>query len=248
MPPSAAALPAPLASPLASLLAALQEIFGPRLVALVAHGPRVRHPDAGPGRVPPIGTLALVRMLEYKDLATCAQRASDWRAAGLAVPLLLEPHEFERSLDAFPVEYGDIIADHLVVFGDDPFAGLSVRDEDLRRACEAWGKAHLIHLREGFVETGGDARRVAALIVASAPTFAGLLSHIARLRGAGAIGSEALARATVGIAGLPPHVVAQVVALEAHPALDPDTAMTLYPAYLDAVATLVRFLDGWTRA
>ena len=35
--------------------------------------------------------------------------------------------EFERSLDAFPVEYGDIIAHHVVVTGDDPFAGLSVR-------------------------------------------------------------------------------------------------------------------------
>jgi hypothetical protein len=38
-----------------------------------------------------------------------------------------------------------------------------------------------------------------------------------------------------------------VVALEARPALDADTAMTLYPAYLDAVEALARFLDGWAR-
>lgn len=247
MPSTSQALPASLASPLARLLSDLQEVFGARLVALVAHGPRVRHRDAAEGPLPSIATLALVRGLEYRDLSACATRAADWRKAGLGVPLMLEPGEFERSLDAFPVEYGDIVAHHLVVFGADPFAGISVRDEDLRRALETWSKGHLIHLREGFVESGGDARRVASLIVASAPAFSGLLSQVARLRGVETATADALARATEGIAGLPPQVVSQVLALEARPAIDGDTAMTLYPAYLDATAALARFLDGWAR-
>lgn len=242
------ALPPALAGPLSRVRADLQEIFGTRLVALVAHGPRVRHAEAQVASAAAINTLALVEGLGYRDLSACAQRAGDWRADGLSVPLLLGRGEFLRSLDAFPVEYGDIIADHVLVYGDDPFDGVAVNPDDLRRACEAWGKAHLIHLREGYIEAGGDARRVASLVLASAPPFAGLLSLMARLRGFDAGGSGALARATVGIAGLPAPVVAQVVALEARASLDADTAMTLFPAYLDAVQALVAFLDGWTRS
>jgi hypothetical protein len=247
MPAPDPGLPLPLARPLARLRTDLQDIFGARLVGLVAHGPRVRHAAAETTPRPPINTLALVDGLTYRDLAACAQHAGDWRADGLAVPLLLGRAEFARSLDAFPVEYGDIIAHHLLVYGDDPFEGVSVSPDDLRRACEAWAKGHLIHLREGFVETGGDPRRVAALIIASASPFTGLLSLVARLRGADAQGADGLARATEGIAGLPAAVVAHVVALEERPVLDADTAMTLLPAYLDAVGTLVTFLDGWTR-
>ncbi len=248
MPASGPGLPPALARPLTRLRADLQDIFGARLSALVAHGPRVRHAIAAGGTPPPISTLALVDGLAYRDLAACAQHAGEWRADGLAVPLLLGRAEFARSLDAFPIEYGDIIAHHLLVYGDDPFEGVSVNAADLRRACEAWAKAHLIQLREGFVEAGGDPRRVVSLVLASASPFTALLSLVARLRGLDdAQGPDALARATEGIAGLPAAIVAQVVALEGRPVLDPDTAATLFPAYLDAVSTLVGFLDGWSR-
>lgn len=242
---SSASLPAPLARPLARLHADLRDLLGARLTALVAHGPRVRHPAAdGPG-LPPIASLALVERLSYKDLDACAQRTRDWRADGLAVPLLLDPGEFTRSLDAFPLEYGDILAHHVAVSGEDPFVGVTVPAEDLRRACEAWGKAHLIHLREGFLEAGGDTRQVAAVIVASAAPLTGLLLHVARLRAPG--GPETVAAAIDGIPGVPASVIAQVAALETRPTLDPDTAATLFPAYLDAVDALARFLDGWAR-
>lgn len=133
-----------------------------------------------------------------------------------------------------------------MLFGPDPFTGLTVQAPDLRRACERWAKSHLIHLREGFLEAGGDAHAVAELIVASAPPFAGLLALIARLRGHDDSGPEAIARATEGIAGLPAGVLRDIVALEQRASLDNDTAMTLYPPYLDAVEKLVVFLDTWS--
>ena len=195
-----------------------------------------------------MNSVALVQSITYQDLAACGQQAPQWRAMGATIPLLIRPGEFERSLDTFPVEYGDIIAHHLLVFGDDPFAGLRVAPEDLRRACEAWGKSHLIHLREGFIETGGSPSAVARLVLASVPPFAALLGHICRLRGLNDTTPDALSRAADGIAGLPAEVVRQVVALEAQPSLDPDSAMALYPPYLDAVEGLVQFLDGWARS
>jgi hypothetical protein len=245
--PTSPAIPATLAGAVGRLKRDLDEIFGPRLHALVAHGPRVRSASAAPPSALPLNTLALVDRVTYKDLVSCSQRADDWTASGVTVPLLLSPQEFERSLDTFPVEYGEIIAHHVVITGSDPFANLAVRDEDLRRACEAWGKSHLIHLREGYIEAASDARAVARLVLRSASPFAALVAQIARLRGMEDTAPEALALATEGIAGLPQAPVREVLALESRASLDGDTAMSLFPAYLDAVERLAQFLDGWTR-
>ena len=68
--------------------------------------------------------LALVRRSRLDDLNACAARSAAWRSAGLATPLLLTRDDFARSLDAFPIEYGEIIASHELVVGRDPFDGL----------------------------------------------------------------------------------------------------------------------------
>src|SRR5204863_6766614 len=107
-----------------------------------------------------------------------------WHDSGLATPLIVASHEFERSLDVFPLEFGAIIADHVVVTGADPFDALSVDAGDIRRACEVQARSHLLHLREGYLETAGRADALAVLIVDSAPAFAALLESMARLEGA----------------------------------------------------------------
>src|SRR5687767_12794384 len=146
---------------LRTVAADLQRIFGARLQSLVAYGPE-DHPDG-------IHTLALVDRLAFQDLTACAPRTSDWQRAGAAVPLLLSREEFQRTLDVFPLEYGGIIASHQLITGDNILASICVAEADLRRGCELQAKSHLIHLREGYVETGGDPARVARLLGASAP-------------------------------------------------------------------------------
>jgi hypothetical protein len=120
-------------------------VFGQRLHALV-------YGLAGPDQL--LHTLAPdeVDWLIFR-LSAMVHR---WRRAGLAVPLLLARNEFERSLDVFPVEYGEIVANHITIIGHDPFAGARIAEADLRRSCELQAKSHLIHLREGFLEAGGD--------------------------------------------------------------------------------------------
>ena len=90
---------------------------------------------------------------------SCASRVASWHRAGCATPLLLTKDEFAGSLDAFPIEYGEILETHRIVFGVDPFAGLTIRTEDLRRECETLVKSHLVHLRENYVECRGRQSR-----------------------------------------------------------------------------------------
>jgi hypothetical protein len=145
-------------------------VFSDRFESLVAYGA---------GR--PLHTLVLVQDLTFRDLAACAPLVERWRSDQLATPLLLSRREFLRTLDVFPVEYGAIIDDHVVIAGHPPFAGCTVRESDLRRAVELQAKSHLIHLREGYLEADGRAERVARLIAGSAPAYRALVHNLSRL-------------------------------------------------------------------
>ena len=43
----------------------------------------------------------------------------------MATPLILPESEFRRSLDAFPLEYGEIIRAHDIVYGERPVRSAS---------------------------------------------------------------------------------------------------------------------------
>jgi hypothetical protein len=202
----------------------LQRIFGARLTSLVAYGDPESTPDG-------IHTLALVEGLSFQDLAACARLVHGWRKSGLAVPLMLSRDEFLRTLDVFPLEYGGIIARHVAVFGANPFAGMQVSDADLRRACELQAKSHLIHLREGYVESGAQPRSVARLIAASAPALRSLVDHLERF--------EAGAAERVGVT---PDLIREVATADASTIAEPSV---LFARYLAAVERLWQHVDRW---
>src|SRR5262245_31259161 len=171
----------------------LRGIFGPRLSSLTMYGRRSASHDGNSHHTghghhaahPATHTLAIVEALSSADLRACAAHVDAWHEDGLATPLFISRNEFAASLDAFPLEFGGIIADHVVVYGKSPFDGLAVDPADLRRAVEVQARGHLLHLREGFVETRGRSDALAVLIVDSAHALGALLSSVARLeRGA----------------------------------------------------------------
>lgn len=234
----------------------LREVFGSRIQSLVLYGQRARagngvdagHGDASHGHdAPPTHTLAIVDTLTPEDLRACAGRVDAWHGAGLATPLLFAAHEFERSLDAFPIEFGAILADHAVVAGANPFASLAVDPADLRRACEVQARSHLLHLREGFLETRGRGDALAVLIVQSAGAFAALVASIARLEGRASDDAASAARHVERVLGTGNSAVADVVKLIGVGDIPSAEAERLFPPYLQAVEKIVRYVDGWTR-
>jgi hypothetical protein len=204
-----------------ALAADLQRIFGARLQSVVAYG------DGEDG----LHTLALVDRLTFADLTACAPRMTDWRRAGASAPLILTRDEFLRTLDVFPLEYGGIIASHTLVAGADLLAGLRVNDVDLRRACELQTKSHLIHLREGYIETAGQPKAVAQLISASAPALSALLVNLRRLD------EGAAARA-----GITPELLTEIAGAAKTTIPDPSPLLARYVA---AVERLWQEVDRW---
>jgi hypothetical protein len=217
----------------------LRELFGSRLQSFVVY-------RAAAGDSAATATLAVVERLTVEDLQACAARAAGWHDSGLRTPLLLARQEFGRSLDAFPLEFGAILADHAVVSGASPFEGLRVEPGDLRRACEIHARSHLLHLREGYVETEGRGDAIADLIRRSAVPLAALLMSAARLQGAKFDDAESSAKHAETALAIPAGSLARVVKLSAATPLSSDDARRLFPLYIDAVERLTNFIDQWS--
>jgi hypothetical protein len=230
----------------------LRGIFGPRLQSLVIYGQRSRaaHGDAHGGGhqghdTPPTTTLAVVESMTQDDLRTAAARVGAWHDAGLSTPLLIAAREFERSLDAFPLEFGAILADHAVVAGSNPFASMRVDPADIRRACEVQARSHLLHLREGYLETRGRADALSELIVQSAPAFNALVTSIARLEGHAADDAAGAARHIERLLNRP-GAITEITKLVGMKDITSAEAERLFPPYLGAVEHLVSHVDGWS--
>jgi hypothetical protein len=222
------------------LVGDLRNVFGNRLRSVVAYGPHVDGDEATPLRC-----LVLVTSHEASDFEACARHASRWRRNRIATPLVLSETEFHTSLDAFPLEYGEIIRAHQRVYGSDPFDGVTIAQADLRRACETQIKSHLVHLREGFLESGGEPAAVADVVAASAPAFTALLRHVAWLSGSASRDRLAATRDGARAAGIAEGLVADMIALEHKPGVRSSDPARLFPEYLHAIEQLARTVDSW---
>jgi hypothetical protein len=217
----------------------LRAMFGGRLQSLVAYRETANDTQA-------VRTLAVFDALTADDLRACAGRTASWHDAGVATPLLLAAQEFGRSLDAFPLEFGAILADHVVVCGVNPFQGLRVDPAHLRHACEIQARSHLLHLREGYLETRGRGDALADLIARSSAPFIALITSVARLLGADTRDAKAAGEAVERVAGLAPGSVTAVVALGGRESPSSEHARLIFPTYLDTVERLTRYVDHWT--
>ena len=224
----------------AGLVSDLRNVFGDRLRSVVAYGPPVEG-----HRAAPLTCLALVSSLGVNDLDACARHTARWRRNQIATPLVMSETEFRTSLDAFPLEYGEIIRSHQRVHGSDPFEGVAIAAPDLRRACEAQVKSHLVHLREGFLEAGGDPAAIADLVAASAPAFTALLRHVAWLSDSTTRDRGEATRAGARAAGLSGSLVADMIAIEQRSDVRTADPSRLFPDYLTAVEQLARAVDAW---
>lgn len=207
-----------------------RRVFGERFVALVAYAPAS-------------GALFAANVLA-EDLDALAALTGPWHHDGLATPLVMTPDEFRRSLDAFPLEYQSILDRHVLIDGVSPFEGAEVRGDDVRRACEIQAKAHLIHLRQGWLEAGGHAGELADLIERSATPLRVLLTNLAKLHGLAVDGDDALAAAAEALTAMPGDLVRAVLSVETSPELGRALQSRL-PEYLAASAQLWTFIDRW---
>ncbi len=215
---------------MARLAADLTRVFGDRFVALVAHGPT--------------RTVAFAHSIHADDLDALTPLADRWLRDGLDTPLLITPLEFERSLDAFPLEYQAMLDRHEVISGVSPFTDARPSDADLRRACEVQAKAFLIHLRQGWIQAAGHAHEQEHLLAESAAPLRALLASVAQLQRASHSTDADIASYAAQATGVPADLVAGILTLDRHPEAARHLTSRL-GEYLRVAERLWAHVDGW---
>lgn len=204
-----------------------------RLVTLLLYGSAAREQGAERGEQPTINTLLIVTddAGAAGDLFTqLAKPVRAWTAAGHPPPLILTEREWRDSADAFPIEYEDIRAGHRVLAGRDPWHGIRVQPQHVRRQLEHELMGKLVHLRQAYAAEWNRPKRLAEVVGGTRPGFLTMLRAVLRLAGRGAPSApEALVRDAGALIGFAPD------------------ALTDPAAYLDAVTRTAEYVNRMER-
>ncbi|MGE5297439.1 MAG: hypothetical protein ACM3VT_21670, partial [Solirubrobacterales bacterium] len=163
----------PLRDPLARLIEGLQAKLGRRVESLTVVGSALTE-DFRPG-ISDINTVVMLDEHDIEALKAVALLARSMRRSGLSAPLLMTTSHIERSRDVFGVEFLDFQLTHETILGDDPFAAVALKKQDVRLQCERELKAMLVRLRQGWIAACGDERLIRDLLISAAKGLVPLL-------------------------------------------------------------------------
>jgi hypothetical protein len=173
--------PAAVAAAVYRLRDELQQAAAANLAGLILFGGLAR------GRFRPghsdVNLVVLLRDASASALSAIApalRRA--WRAAGVE-PFLLTPQEVRLAADVFATKFLDIQDNHIVLAGENPFAGLEVSREHLRLRIEQELRNTLLRLRRRFVGVAEDPAALTAVLAEVARPLALQLLSLLHLAG-----------------------------------------------------------------
>lgn len=125
-----------------------------------------------------------------------------WAPARVAPPLWVTPGYLDRSRDVFPMEMLAMAAEHRVIYGEDPLAGLSVEPKYVRLQLEREIKAKLAAVRGGLLASGGKAGPLTDMARRALPAIIAICRAWLFLRGQEAPEKPSQILAAAGKAGL----------------------------------------------
>ena len=234
--------------PLEQFAAQVARALGDRLVALLLYGSWARGTHV-PERSD-VNTLLICDTVDHGLFEALAPAMRDWTRAGQPAPLIFTEREWRTSADAFPIEYADMRDASRLLAGRDPWAGIDVNRDDLRRQLEHELMGKLVRLRQAYAAAAGNPKQLARVVVGSAGGFFTMLRAVLRFAGrpAPAAPTELLRSAAAliqfsgeALAPLVDHAQGGPV-----PRLDGGAGGPLATAYLAAVARTAEYVNRIT--
>jgi hypothetical protein len=219
------------------------QALGPRLISFLLYGSLARGTHV-PDRSD-TNTLLICDAADDALFAAMAPAVRSWTGAGNPAPLIFTEQEWSASAHAFPIEYADAREAHRVLAGRDPWAGITVRREDLARQLEHELLGKLVRLRQAYVALGSQRKQLARVIAGSIGGFLAILRATLRLAGeTPPPAADALVRAAGGLVGFPPERLTALVAqATGGPPLRLAPDDPLPGAYLVALARTAAFVN-----
>ncbi len=193
-----------------------------------------------------VNVLCIVRDLSASALQALAPAVNWWTKSKHPAPLIFTWEELNRSLDVFPIELIDMQRRHRVLHGADVLKTVKVPLDLHRVQLEHDLRTKLLLLRQHYLSSDGDSKKVMHLMLGSVSSFITLFRH-----------------AQIAMGEQPPEPKRKVVELLAEKLrfdpgpffdlldvrehhLKPDTtdAQETFSRYLRAVEAVIRTVDS----
>jgi hypothetical protein len=191
-----AGLPENVERALACFVSSAQTVFGPDLKSVVLYG------SGAEGRLRAASDVNVLLVLSAFDAAKAEAIRQPFAAAQAAIQLttmfLLES-EVHPAMIAFGQKFSDIVRRHRVLYGSDPFVGLSIPRAAVIQRLKQVLLNLMLRLREAYVERGSTPERVSAMIAESAGPLRSCAATLLELEGKPVLApKEALAQFVSG--------------------------------------------------
>ena len=185
-------LPTNVSSAVSTFVSAAKKAFGDNLISVVLYG------SGAEGKLRPTSDVNLILLLASFERDQADQLREPLRLAEAAIKLrvmFLLQDELKPASQAFAVKFGDIARRRLVLYGDDPFAALSVSREDAISRLKQTLLNLTLRLRETYIARSLREEQVATVIAETAGPLRSCASTLLELEGNGATSpKEALER------------------------------------------------------
>jgi predicted nucleotidyltransferase len=156
------------------------KIFNKELVSLILYGSAASgHYVKGKSD---INLLVVLTSTGMDKLADVLDTVQVWKKSRVAVPLVMTKTFIEKSLDCYPIEFLNMRNRHILIYGENVLEQLKFKPEDLRLQIERELKGKLILLRNGYLESGGNARQLKQLINRSFTAFTSIFNALLYLK------------------------------------------------------------------
>jgi predicted nucleotidyltransferase len=194
-------LPSNVNSVLTEFVASAKRAFGSDLRSIILYG------SAAEGRLRPTSDVNVILLLSDFDPHKADQLRSalsfSQAAIQLRVMFLLET-ELQAALHSFAVKFADVLRRRVVIYGDDPFAGISVSRDDTIIRLKQTLLNQTLRLRQAYVSRGLREEQLAATIADAAGPLRSSAAALLELEGTSvSSGKEALEKVAASLPGGP---------------------------------------------
>jgi predicted nucleotidyltransferase len=156
----------------------LKKVLGDNLRSFIVYG------SAATGehyKYSDYNTLIVLAKSEPQKLKSMTKAVKKWTAMRQPIPLIFTYESMIASGDIFPIEFLDIKENSIVLYGDDAFKKIKISPKNLRLEIERELKSQLLRLRQNYIMTGGNPKKIKFLLIRSISGVVAILKAIIRL-------------------------------------------------------------------
>lgn len=166
---------------------------------------------------------------------------------GFALPLILTENYIRSSADVFPMEFLDMKLFHETLYGEDLFASLEIKSEDLRVQAEREVKGKWVQLRQAALDRGGNTAGMRDLLGLSVPTWMAVFQSLIVVNGGDVPRDKReTIQAGAAIANVDAGLFLELEEVKrTRRAVNRNQAWDLLLRSLEQVDQLARFVDSW---